>query len=289
MKVKLFLMNQKGWGVLKALIPYKNLIAAVVSAEDKGVVEDFYEPIRDLALAEGIPFYNRKEDPKDDFEMGLAVGWRWLIQPYENLIVFHDSILPRYRGFAPLVNMLVNGEPEIGVTVLKADVTFDTGPIIGQKTIPVSYPIKIADAISQITALYADLAVEVFSKLDEGKPLESYAQDEQKASYSIWRDHSDYFIDWTKSAAEILRLIDAVGHPYQGAMCRISQGEGVTISIHSAQSWGEGKAEIIMPGKILTFENKCPVVCCGDGRFIVITEHQMSDGGQINKLKRRLL
>ena len=72
----------------------------------------------------------------------MAVSWRWMIKhPKNKLIVFHDSILPKYRGFAPLVNMLINGEKEIGVSAIFGADEYDS-EIISEKT-TISYPIKI--------------------------------------------------------------------------------------------------------------------------------------------------
>ena len=124
-------MNQKGYFVLKSLIDKQlvNKIGFVVSSSDKGVAEDFYFPIKKLCIDNLIPFAERKHDaPFTDFK--IAIGWRWLIDHNENLIVLHDSLLPKYRGFAPLVIALINGEKEIGATELWAENDFDQGDII---------------------------------------------------------------------------------------------------------------------------------------------------------------
>ena len=90
--------------------------------------------------------------PAVDYQ--LAIGWRWLISGTENLIVLHDSLLPKYRGFAPLVNSLINGEQEIGVTAIWAGPEFDAGEIIFQEKAGICYPIKIQEAIEIVSGLY---------------------------------------------------------------------------------------------------------------------------------------
>jgi methionyl-tRNA formyltransferase len=74
----------------------------------------------------------------------MAVSWRWLIDhPAEQLIVFHDSLLPRYRGFEPLVTSLVNGETRIGVAALFGASEFDTGDVIVQSATASRIPSRL--------------------------------------------------------------------------------------------------------------------------------------------------
>lgn len=181
----------------------------MVSSEDKNIQKDFFDEIKEIAQKEKIKFFNRFEDitPIEKGFSGykFAIGWRWLIKDERNLIVFHDSLLPKYRGFAPLVNYLINNENLGGVTALFASSEYDKGDIIAQKSFEINYPIKINEAIEKIEPLYFELVDEIFTKIKSCEQLNSKKQDESKASYSLWLDNEDYFIDWSWSADKIKR------------------------------------------------------------------------------------
>lgn len=104
-----------------------------------------------------------------------------------------------------------------GVTALFASSEYDKGDIIAQKSFDINYPIKISEAIDKIEPLYFELVDEIFTKIKSGEQLNATKQDESKASYSLWVDSEDYFIDWSWSAEKIKRFVDAVGYPYDNA------------------------------------------------------------------------
>src|SRR5713101_10052442 len=121
-KVVLFVMTAKGLAVINNVISSrKEIVHAVVGAKDDAVKDDSYEEIRTAVTTHGIPHFNRREFDVDIIErqglLGIAISWRWLIGS-RNLIVLHDSLLPKYRGFNPLVSALINGETKIGVTAI---------------------------------------------------------------------------------------------------------------------------------------------------------------------------
>lgn len=264
--VGLYLMNQKGYETLSALLgaETRGAIAYVVGATDAAVQQDYAAEILALTQANELPYFDRKELPKalPAAAWRIAIGWRWLLPEPESLIVFHDSLLPRYRGFAPLVNALINGETAVGVTALLANKAFDRGDIIAQKRMEVGYPIKIQTAIEHISALYASLALQIVSQVQEGKRLEARPQDERRASYSLWRDQDDYRLDWSQSAASIKRKIDAVGFPYAGAH---SWAGTQQVRILEVEDWTDVRIEIRQPGKVLFLEDNMPVIVCGEG------------------------
>lgn len=115
-KIAFYIMNSKGFYVLQNFINKfgSKSIEYVVSSEDKNIQKDFFDEIKEIAQKEKIKFFNRFEDitpiEKEFSGYKFAIGWRWLIKDEKNLIVFHDSLLPKYRGFAPLVNCLINNE-----------------------------------------------------------------------------------------------------------------------------------------------------------------------------------
>ena len=119
--------------------------------------------IHDLCEKEQIKWVDRSCKPIIDSAYSIAIAWRWLIpiETHNTLIILHDSLLPKYRGFAPLVNMLINHEPSIGVTALFANEEFDRGDIICQKSDSVVYPIRIDEAIEKVSKLYVEIVLDI--------------------------------------------------------------------------------------------------------------------------------
>ncbi len=119
-KIAFYIMNSKGFYVFKNFIDKfgSSSIEYVVSSKDKNIQKDFFDEIENLATKKKIKFFNRFENiatiEKEFIGYKFTIGWRWLIREDRNLIVFHDSLLPKYRGFAPLVNYLVNNEKKGG-------------------------------------------------------------------------------------------------------------------------------------------------------------------------------
>lgn len=114
--IAFYVMNSKGLFVLKRFIEKfgANAISYVVSEQDKALQYDGFEEIKQLVQNNDISFYSRTQfdvEIENRFTgLKFAIGWRWLIKNETNLVVFHDSLLPKYRGFAPLVNSLIKKE-----------------------------------------------------------------------------------------------------------------------------------------------------------------------------------
>ncbi len=263
MKIVLFLMNKKGLRSLEAVYDKygSNIISAVVCSRDVNVKDDYYEDIFEYCKCNNIRFYDRKNFNDYRADYYIAIGWRWIINSAENVIVLHDSLLPKYRGFSPLVNALINGEEEIGVTAIYANEEFDKGDIIYQKSIKVQYPIKIAEAIDKIIEIYQDILIYIIDRLLKDE-LTAYPQIEEEATYSIWRDEEDYHINWSDSAEKIVRFINAVGFPYQGAYSYV---DGNKVFILSADIYDDIKMELRHIGKTIFLEDGKPIVVAKRG------------------------
>jgi methionyl-tRNA formyltransferase len=265
-KISFFLMNEKGYRVLLELIRNEKKIAEVVCSKDKNLVNDYYKEIKELCENNDISFFDRNDNFDDQITADyiITIGWRWLIkgQLQDKLIVSHDSILPKYRGFAPLVNMLINGENEIGVTFLFASDEYDCGNIITQKIRKINYPIKINKAIEIISELFFDSIMEIYSIIERGETLPSNLQNESKATYSLWRNENDYLIDFQKSSKEIKRFIDAVGEPYLGASAFIKNRK---VRILDVETLDDKVIENRDVGKVIFMKDGKPVIVCGEG------------------------
>lgn len=216
--INLYLLGKKGYFTIKSINSnFLSLFNCVIIGMDKNVLNDYSFEIKNYCKNNNINYIlQNKTFENSRVNFSIAIGWRWLIKDNSKLIVFHDSILPRLRGFNPLVTSLINGDSEIGVTVLFGTEDFDRGEIIIQKKIIINYPLKIKVAIERVSLLYGEAINELLIQLKCGV-IESYPQDESLATYSLWRDEEDYLIDWSKSSDYIKKFIDAVGYPYKGA------------------------------------------------------------------------
>jgi len=136
-KFILLLSTAKGLCVLKSAVLCGASIRIVVIAKDRKVQNDYSSEIINICLQNSIKFTLDRQDFNIlNEDIIIAVSWKWIIKcPIDRLLVFHDSLLPNYRGFAPLVNMLINGEKNIGGTVLLGGTNYDTGRIVAQKSI----------------------------------------------------------------------------------------------------------------------------------------------------------
>lgn len=279
--ITFFLMTEKGYEFLKGTSKkYKSLYGLVVVGSDKAIANDFEKEIIEYCQSNNIPFVRRNNFRGIDTEYVVAISWRWLIEhPQKKLIVFHDSLLPKYRGFAPLVNALINGETIIGVSAIFGADDFDMGDIIHQCSSSISYPLKINDAIAINNKNYIDCALTVLELIKNGEMLTGRSQKDEDATYSCWRDDDDYYIDWNKSSSFIKRHIDAVGYPYKGAA---SLYDDKIIRIIDAKIMPDVKIENRDVGKVLFLKDGKPIVICGEG-MLQITEAYVDNGDAMLK------
>ena len=282
----LFLMTKKGFSVLHELVGkgYAGNIDKVIISHDKGVLNDYYAELYQECQKAGIPVFDRKDEVTIESAYCIAIGWRWLISLTDqiSLIVCHDSLLPKYRGFAPLVNMLINKEPCLGVTALFASKEYDKGDIIDQEKIDVTYPIKIEEAIDMIAPLYSKLVLGIVEKVLEKGFLPAIPQSEIDSSYSLWRDEDDYRIDWTQSSCDVQQFIFSVGFPYKGASTMMGN---VIVRVLDCELFDDVSIENRVPGKVIFIENNCPVVVCGKG-LLKLTKVCSDDGISILPLNQ---
>jgi methionyl-tRNA formyltransferase len=281
--ITLFLMTQKGFEVLESLISsnYKSYIDCVVVSKDTNIEKDYYNEIVLLCQSNNIKYQSRNDVSEVTTKYAIAISWRWLIQmKHTKLIVLHDSLLPKYRGFAPLVNALINKENKVGVTALFSTEEYDTGDIVFQSSIDVLYPIKIQNLINQIAVLYTQITLKIFEQLISGNELISKKQNELEATYSLWRDENDYLIDWALDAETILTFVNAVGFPYLSASTYCNNQK---IRIIDVEIEEDVKVVNRVPGKVIFVrEGMFPVIVCGRG--LIKIKQAFIDGTNENAL-----
>ena len=199
--------------------------------------EDFFTKIKEISNDESITFIElRKIDKEwwDDFnsknkiDIILAMGWRYLLHKYiiDDLLggafAIHDSLLPKYRGFAPTVWAIINGEKEVGATLFSINEGTDSGPIIDQISIKISEDIYISEIVEKMNHVYINLLKNNLNNIISNN-FQTYIQDESKATYTCKRQPKDGLIDWQDSAKDIQNKIRALSHPYPGSFTYLKQ------------------------------------------------------------------
>lgn len=268
-KVDFLICGRRGFDVLQQHVQTfgSNTVNCVASYADKKVKNDPFEELVQYCSENNILLTSRESYQPSESNFRFVIGWQWLFPGGNTTIVFHDSLLPVYRGFAPLVNSLIKGEEQTGVTAFFANDYYDEGEVIAQEAIQLQYPVTILEAMEQITPLYSRLSGDIFQKISKGERIISFAQDDSKATYSLWRDEDDYAVNWEQPAEDILRFINAVGFPYNGATSMLN---GKKIIIHRAEVYPDVVIENRAPGKVIFIKDQKPVVVCSEGLLLVI-------------------
>lgn len=264
LKVNIYVLGKKGETALKEMDPtFHSFIHYVIIGTDSNVQNDYSTQIAEWCNENGILYCIQNKTLVTDMPSlyNIAIGWRWLILDSNPLIVFHDSLLPKYRGFNPLVSALINGDEEIGVTALRGIDEYDAGPIYGQLKTQIEYPIKIEEAIDKVASLYGSLLNKILFQIKKGELVERI-QDSKLATYSLWRDEEDYFIDWSESSDTICRTINALGFPYKGARALL---DGNVVIILDSQTAQDVYIVNRQPGKVLKKDALTFYIVCGEG------------------------
>lgn len=284
----LIILGEKGYNVLETLFSkYPKFLKTVIIGSDIGVKDDFSRRSHIFCKKNKLSFEltnnaNSHLSTVDGY--WIVIGWRWLLPVSDKIIIIHDSILPKYRGFSPLVNSLISGESKIGVSAIFISENYDEGEIIYQKEIKIDYPIKINKAISLISSLYVLIANKICKKLYFGQKLNSIKQS-GKITYSLWRNEEDYFIKWDKlSASKIKRFVDAVGYPYGGAKSFLNGEVCNIIEVEEIQDVHVENREMSI-GKVMIMIENFPVIVCKSG-LIKILEAYDKNGDNLLPLKK---
>ena len=287
-KVLLFAATQKGLETLVGAVEAgrANSVGCVVTFKETVAVSFEREIIHHCEM-HNIPFFYwgkiRNSLETLISEMGItvvvAIGWRYLLPVSINkllkypIIVFHDSMLPKYRGFAPTPTALICGEKSVGVTALFAAEEVDKGEIIWQKEIPVDDD-YIQNIIDKQSKAYIEGFLYLLESIDNGA-IFSTPQNESMATYSIWRSLDDCKINWGTSAREIYNFVRALGAPYPGAYTHYKNKKIIVLRVKLVPDIpfairDYGKLWLITEGK--------PTIICGSGMIQI--EKAIYDDGE---------
>lgn len=269
-RIAIFAVGEKGRAFIAAMLEDdRSVVTSVHSYNQSGTLDNSLASIQELCEAHAVPVTlgaRTRCDVNTDAELVFVVGWQYLLPPDPRIVVFHDSLLPRYRGFAPTVSALIIGESEIGVTALRPVDEPDAGPILAQHSLSVTYPATIRSVLNRLAGAYIQCARDVVDAFVTGT-LAEVQQDPARATYSIWRGQDDYLIDWNDDAARICRTVDALGWPYSGARTML---DSKPLTVVKAIPGPDLRFEITQPGKIWSLTKGIPTVVCGRGTAVLL-------------------
>ena len=283
-------------------------IAAVVTQPDRPKGRELKpqpSPVKSLALKLGLPvlqperardekFIAELRELKSDLIVVVAYGQilppAILELPRHGCLNVHTSLLPKYRGAAPIQWAIANGDTEIGVTIMKLDVGLDTGPIVSQRRTPIRPEDDSATLHDRLAQLGAELLMDTIPDYIAGK-IRPHPQPAEGVSYAAKIKKEDGRIDWNRPAREILNRLRAFT-PWPGAFTllpeeslvgRASPRAGVTTA--KSQRLKIWQAEIVevsgRAGEILAADKTGIVVGCGE-QALRILELQREGGRRMN-------
>jgi methionyl-tRNA formyltransferase len=180
----------------------------------------------------------------------------------------HASLLPAYRGAAPIQWAILRGETETGVTIMQLDEGMDTGPMLSKRSIAIAPDDTAGTLFERLAPLGAELLIEAMDGLARGA-LVPEPQDHGRATYAPMLDKDHGAVDWTRSAAEVSCHVRGVD-PWPGAFTAL--GETRLKLFRPAPAPGAGQ-----PGEILAVDERGLIVACGQGA-VTIAEVQAAGG-----------
>ena len=285
-------------GVLKALYEAGHEISAVVTQPDKPKGRSRalqMSPVKEYALQKGIEVFQpvriRKPEAVEKLKefdaevfvvaaFGQILSQEILDMPKYGCINVHASLLPAYRGSAPIQWCIINGEEKTGVTIMQMDVGIDTGDMLLKKEVPI-LPSDTAESLSdKLEQAGGEAIVEALGLLERGE-LKAIPQNEAESSYVSMIDKAMGRIDFSRSAAEIDRLIRGL-YPWPSAY---TSYKGKTLKIWEAAPLLEETDG--QPGSIERVEKDAVYVNTGKG-ILKVTQLQL-EGKKRMKVKDFLL
>jgi len=277
MNIFLFLGSRRGYASLKKFIALQTKVCGILCLIEDEHEEAFYPKITELANAHHIPIFFSNDIKSSQYQevvasckpdIAFAIGWRFLINektyrlPLKGTLVLHDSLLPKYRGFAPMNWAIINGETETGVTLFLMVDAVDAGPIIDQLKVNIDEEDTAASLDKKIITLYEKIIEKNLDQLISGDyPL--IPQNEVDATFTCKRTPEDGLIDWRMSAMQINNLIRGTSEPFPGAFTYL-HGQRVIIwqaHVTKVQPVYVG----VVPGRILGKKDRVIEVLTGQG------------------------
>lgn len=223
-------------------------------------------PVSLKGAEEQAEFAALKADVAVVVAYGLILPQAVLDAPVRGCLNIHASLLPRWRGAAPIHRAIMAGDAETGVCIMQMEAGLDTGPVLLRRALEIGAEETTAELHDRLSELGAELIVEALARLDELTPE---AQPEEGVTYASKIDKAEARVDWSRPAEEVDRLIRGLA-PFPGAWCEVG-GERVKL-LASRLAEGQGA-----PGEVL---DDALTVACGSGAVSLLRLQRAGKGAQ---------
>ncbi len=275
---------------LQALLNSEHELVAVYTQPDRPAGRGqklMPSPVKQLALQHAIPVYQPQtlRDPVAQEELaalqadllvvvayGLILPQVVLDTPRLGCINSHASLLPRWRGAAPIQRAIEAGDDESGVTVMQMEAGLDTGPMLLKVRTPITAEDTGGSLHDRLAELGPPAVLQAISALATGT-LKGEVQDDDLATYAHKLNKDEARLDWQRPAVELERLIRAF---YPWPICH-STLNGAPLKVLAAQ-WVQGQGQ---PGQIIQADREGLSVACGEGA-LRLTRLQLPGGKALN-------
>jgi len=278
MNVIFFGTPQIAADVLTFLLNHGVQIVAAISKPDRPIGRSRKlkpTPVKQVAEAHSIPVYQPEIVSAQEFsetllayhaDLFVVVAYGEIIKqhlldmPKLGCINLHASLLPKYRGAAPIHWSIINGEKETGVTVMHMVKKMDAGDIIKQVSVPIGPRDTCGNVTSRILAVGSQALLDVIHDFDAGT-VHSIPQDHKKATYAPKIELEDCELDWSRPAQDLHNLVRGA-NPQPGAWCTLTlrgQKQRLKVIMSSVVK------QIGQPGQLLSYDkNNGFMIACGE-------------------------
>ena len=255
------------------------VMSAVIAVDDREDPRTVFDRIRDFCAEHKIALYiARRRRDADAYikqlttDLCIMAGWYWLMSGETlrsvggGIFALHNSLLPKYRGWAPFNWAIINDEKEIGITLFYLTEEMDTGDICGQESMKLKDSDYIADVLEEMGGKAALLMRKHYRDIIMGR-AKLAPQDHSKATYTTRRYPQDGRIDWNKPSREVYNFIRAQSRPYPGAFI-MHEGKKMIV-------WRACLGTMVdyaAPGQVAKIAHDGVYVVCGDNRPVVLQQ-----------------
>jgi methionyl-tRNA formyltransferase len=279
---------------LEALIASgRHTVVAVISQPDrpKGRGQQLQPtPTKLVAEAHGIPVFQPTKIREEAFldrvralnlDLGVVVAYGRILPdallaiPRLGMINVHASLLPRYRGAAPIQRAVLAGDAETGVTIMRVERELDAGPMFAMKSVPIPPDATSGDMESVLATLGAELLIPVVDALADGRALET-PQDHARATLAPKITKDEGVLDWTQPASLVHNRVRGL-QPWPLASTTLAGTRYVirrTAHVFIRRTEPVADAELPAPGTIFVVTSDTLLVACGKGQVLQILEIQ---------------
>lgn len=275
--------------VLKSLLGGPDQVVAVVTQPDKAKGRGKKvtpPPVKVLAEAADIPVLQPVKIKTEEFRNGL-LSYRpnlMVVAAYGRIlpptllelaplgaINVHGSLLPKYRGAAPIQWAVINGETETGISILQMDAGMDTGDVLLKAKIPVEPEETAGSLFTKLAALGGETVLKAIKGIKEGS-LIPVPQDHPQATTAPILKKNDGLVDWTRDAEEVGRLIRGMD-PWPSAYCFLADTRLRLFCPQVMAMTAEAP-----PGTVLRADRQGLLVACGSNALLI--REIQSEGGK---------